>query len=937
MAIKHKKLMIGCILLSICILSNAQIDTAEVEIAYGKQETWKMSSAISTVSGDNLMKITSPSVGNSLKGQLPGLTVMQQGGEPGYDFYMQNMYSRGISSFVGGQKMLVFIDGFEAPLDYISTEEIESVSLLKDAAALALYGARGANGVLLVTTKKGELSTSKISFRVQTGLQMPTVMNTPLGAYDYASLYNQALANDGQVARYNTDELIAYQNGSSPYLYPNVNWKKEMFKNSTPLTFAEMTFRGGSSVIRYYVMASLLQNNGLYVGTDKKRKENSNAYYARYNFRANLDINVTNALLASLYTSAGIGEQSTPGGGSSAAKLINSMWATPPNTFPVYNPNGSFGGTNIYTNPVANILNRGLYKENSRALQVIFNLKYDFSKLVKGLSAMIGVGYNNYVAESSSKTRDYARYSIVQTGIDAENNPIYNYTQYGANAPLQSTESFRTDFSRMNMKVQVDYNNTFDKHGIDAMFLFVSDLYKVYSVRDDARYLNYASRLTYNYGKTYIAEFSASYMGTDNFPPNHRFGFFPAGSVAWVVSNEHFMKRLSWVDFLKLRTSYGLVGNDQTSARYIFDANYDYNGSYLFSVNANSSGGFREVTLANTDVSWERKKIFNVGLDAKLLKNLTVTFDFFNEVQSGILTRAYSNVLGFIGASYGNILPLMNVGRVNNNGFEFKTRYNGTIKNAFSYFVEAGAWYSRSKVKEQGEDMKSYNYLHQKGHPVWQPIMLVADGLYQESDFDANGNLKAGLPVPQFGHVAPGDIKYVDQNNDHIIDSNDAYPVGHTTVPEWNYVLGLGCKWNGFDLSLFFQGVANRDIYISGSSVYSFKDNGSASPLALDSWTKENPTASYPRLSTVDFDNNYRTSTFWKRNGSFLRLRNIQLGYALPQPVSNILKLSNVYIYVNATNVLTFDHLGKLGDAEMGTLTNYPLMKSYSLGLKIVF
>ena len=233
--------------------------------------------------------------------------------------------------------------------------------------------------------------------------------------------------------------------------------------------------------------------------------------------------------------------------------------------------------------------------------------------------------------------------------------------------------------------------------------------------------------------------------------------------------------------------------------------------------------------------------------------------------------------------------------------------------------------------------MKSYPYLYQKGHPVWQPIMLVAERLYQPSDFDASGKLNSDLPVPQFGRVAPGDIKYVDQNNDNVIDANDSYPVGHTSIPEWNYALNLGCKWKGFDFSMLFQGVANRDLYLNGASIYSFKNNGTASTLALDSWTSDNPSATYPRLSTVNFDNNYRSSTFWKRNGSFFRLRNVMLGYTLPQSVSRVFRLSSIYVYANATNVFTLDHFGKLGDAEMGSLTNYPLTKSYNIGLKVEF
>ena len=936
MIAKYKWLILGCV--AQCIIPAASVaqtnDTTTVEIGYGKQETWKITSAISTVHNAEMMKITTPSVGNTLGGMLPGLTSIQPSGEPGYDFYLQNMYSRGLSSFVSGQKMLVIVDGFEAPLDYLSTEEVESISLLKDAAALAIYGARGANGVLLVTTKKGCISAPSVSVRVQTGLQRATAMDDPLGAYDYARLYNQARSNDGLSPRYSTEELTTYQNGSEPYLYPNVNWKNEILKQTAPLTFAEMAFRGGTDIIRYYVMAGLMENCGLYKGTDSKRKENSNAYFARFNFRANLDVNVTKNLLASLYSGISVGDLSTPGGNSSAASIIGSMWTTPPNVFPVYNPNETFGGNSTYTNPVGNITNRGLYKENSRALQIIFNLKYDFSNIIKGLSLSAGVGYNNYMADTSSKTRDYARYSL---SADPASEDGYKYAVYGANAPLTATEGFRTDYTRVNFKAQLDFSNTFGLHGIDASVFFLSDLYKAYGVRDDTKYLNYAGRFTYNYNKTYIAEFSASYMGSDNFAPKSRYGFFPAISVGWIASNERFLKNAKWIDYLKIRTSYGQIGNDQTSARYIFDATYGSSGSYLFGVSSTTTSGFREITLANPNVSWERKTILNIGLDAKLLHCLTLEFDFFNESQKDILVQPYSTVPGFIGASYGNVLPYMNVGRVDNHGFEFSLRYDGKISKDFNYYAQGAIWYARNKVKEMGEDLKAYDYLYHRGNSVWRPIVLIADRLYQMSDFDANGNLKEGLPIPQYGKVAPGDIKYIDQNNDNVIDDNDTYPTGYSTIPEWNYTLSLGFQWKGFDLSALFQGVANRDIFLSGPSIYSFKDNGTASPLALNSWTPENTDANYPRLSTTLFDNNYRSSTFWKRNGNYLRLRNIQLGYSLPHTVVKSIRLDNIYVYINATNLFTIAHIDGLGDPEMNSLTNYPITKTCNVGLKVTF
>lgn len=914
-------------------------DTLTVNsMAYSKQEEWKRTSAISTVSGEELMKTTATSVGNALHGRLAGLTVLQQSGEPGYDFFLQDLYSRGQSSYMGGQKILVFVDGFESPIERLTATEVESITLLKDAAALALYGMRGANGVLLVTTKKGLASASQIDIRLQTGIQQPTFLTDPVDAYTYASLYNQARINDGLPTAYSQDALNAYKNGSDPYFYPNVNWKNEIIKNSTPLNLAELSFRGGNNVVGYYVMMNFLQNQGFYKGTDNKRRENSNAYYASFNFRTNLDINVNRNLLASVYFSGSVGDRSLPGGGSSASDIFNSMWRVPANAFPVYNPNESFGGSNLFTNPVGDILSKGLYKENSRTFQIVSNLKYDFSQFVTGLSLSGGVAFNNYMADSSPKIKDYVRYEIKPNGTDINGNPIIDYTQYGVDAALVAQEGFRTDWSRTNIKAQLDYSRTFGDHGIDLLGLFVSEIFETYNVRDDLKYLNYAGRLTYNYKKKYIAELSAAYTGSDNFPRNSRFGLFPAFSLGWVLSKEQFIKNTGFDGFLKLRTSYGIVGNDQMgTGRFLFDQTYSGKGSYYFGTGSSASSGFGEDVLANRNITWEKKNVFNVGFDMSLKNSFFVQFDYFNEQRSDILAQPFALVPGFVGASWGNILPYMNVGQVKNSGFELTVNYKKKITSDFSYFLEPSVWFAKNEIINMDEEIKLFDYQYRKGHSIGTPFVLVADGFYKESDFDQDGNLIGGLPKPIYGVIKPGDLKYIDQNNDKIIDSNDAYPVGYSNIPEWNYAFRFGFSWARFDFEALVHGVANRDVYFRGPLAYSFTNNGTASPLAIDSWTPQNPNASYPRLSTISFDNNYRYSTFWKKSGDYLRLRNIQFGYSLPESIIAPLKLSKIYIYVNIVNLLTINQVDNMFDPESNLLITYPLTKSYNIGLKMDF
>lgn len=914
-------------------------DSAMVDIAYGKQAEWKRTSAISTVYGEDLMKTTSVSIGNGLHGRIPGLTILQQSGEPGYDFNIRNIYGRGQSSYMGDQNILVFVDGFEAPLDRIAATEIESISFLKDASALVLYGMRAANGVLLVTTKKGIISAPKIDIRLQTGIQQPTFLISPINAYDYARLYNQARKNDGfNDPIYSQSDLEAYRSGSDPYFHPNVNWKDQILRSSAPLSLAEMSFRGGNSVARYYVMMNILQDDGFYQGTDKRRKENSNAYYASFNFRSNLDIEVNKNLLASLYFSGSVGDRSLPGGGSSAASIIGAIWATPPNAFPVYNPDGSYGGSNNFTNPVGEILSRGLYKENSRTFQIIGNLKYDLSDFIKGLSVGAGVAYNNYVADSSPKNSNYARYTISKDGVDESGETKIKYTQYGTDVPLEASEGFRTDWSRSNVKLQADYSRLFGDHGIDINTVALSDVYRVFDVRDDMKYLNFAGRFTYSYQKKYIAELSMAYTGTDNFPPGKRFGFFPAASAGWIISNENFMKEIDQINWLKLRASYGIIGNDKMGAgRFLFDQTYSWKNAYLFGTGSSTSGGFGSDMLSNSNITWERERMMNIGIDAVLYNTLSIGLDYFNEQRKDILAQPYASVPGFIGASWGNLLPYMNVGKVKNHGFELSVRYDGTIGRDFKYLMAPSVWYAHNEIVNRDEEIRPYDYLYQRGHPVGQPFIFVAERLYQENDFDADGNLNSGLAIPQFGRVKPGDIKYTDQNEDGVIDSNDYFPIGYTNIPEWNYAFRLGFEWKGFDMEALFQGVANRNIYLRGSTVYSFMNNGTASHLALNSWTPENKDADYPRLSTISFDHNYRISTFWKRNGNYLRMKNLQIGYTLPASVSKAMRLSKIYIYANGVNLFTLNKIDGIGDPEPSSLLNYPLTKSYNIGLKIDF
>ena len=914
-----------------CLLPAANRDSLTVSVAYGSQPEWKRTSSLSSISGEELLKTTSANVGNALQGRLPGLTLLQTSGEPGYDFNISNLSMRGRSTYTANSGMLVFVDGFESTIESLTASEIESVTLLKDAAALVLYGMRGANGVLLVTTKRGMDSRPDIKVRLQSGIQMAMKTPDPVDAYTYASLHNLASANDGKLPLYGTDALEAYRSGSNPYLYPDVNWKEEMFRKAAPLTTADISFRGGNRIVKYYLLVGLTNNQGYYKGTDSKRRESSNAYYNAFNVRSNIDINITKRFSAALSFGGSIGDRSVPGGGSSAYSLFSSVYTTPPNAFPVRNPNGSLGGSVSLTNPVGELLYRGVYRENSRTFQLIFTPKYQLDFITQGLSISASVAYNNYVADSSVKSRNYARYALSA----GENAGEYLYTQYGTDEPLEASEGFRTDWSRINLRASLDYERSFGRHDVTAGAFFLCDTYRQYGERSDMKYANFAAHATYAYDQRYIAEIAASYMGCDDFAPGHRFGFFPAVSLGWVLSNESWLKDVGAVRYLKIRASAGIVGNNCTSiGRYLYDESYASTGSYLLGTGGSATGAFGSTIISNPELTCEKEFMANIGVDVEFGCGVYLNAEYFDRKRTGIVDQAEATTPGFIGASSSGILPYMNVGEVRNRGFEMTLGWQKQTR-TLAWSVEASTWYARNEILDMGESARLYDYQYRKGHPVGTPFVLVADGLYQKSDFKADGSLIDGLPVPQYGTVKPGDIKYVNQNDDNVIDSYDGVPVGYSDLPEWNYAISGGICWKGLEVELLFHGVAHRDIYLSGPAVWSFQDNGSVSTLARDSWTPDNKDASYPRLSLSEFDNNYRTSTFWKRNGSYFRLKNLYVAYHIPrrsQPDE-----SKVCVYFTATNLFTLSDLADLADPESGTLITYPLARTYSLGLKFTF
>ncbi len=902
----------------------------QTPIGYGTQPAWKISSALSTVSGADLQKNFTANLASAFYGRLPGLTVLQNSGEPGAD--SPGLIGRGINTFGPGRNLLVMVDGYESSYEQLTPDEIESVSLLKDASATAIYGLRGANGVLLITTKRGTASPLIVNFSTQQGFH--TAYRSPqfLGSFDYANLYNEGLKNDGKAPLYTPADLAAYQDGSDPFFHPDVNWYDAVLKKTAPISNYNLNFRGGNSSVRYFVLLNAIQSNGLYKNAGDMNDESINSRYSRFNFRSNVDINLTKRLSASLTLGGSVEDKANPAGITTGG-IFNSLATLPPNAFPIYNKNGSFGGTSALSNPLANLLQTGSYTTNGRTLQSTLRLTEQLDFLAQGLSASVAVSFNNFFRSYSNKTKQYERFSTTK-GIAGDT----VYTRFGQNTSLVGNESESDQYRNVVFQGFLNYDRTFGKpnaarHDVSAVLMYNSDSYTNTDNSTTAiqslpyKHVGVGGRVTYANSSKYIGEFSFGYMGSEAFPKSRRYGFFPAASVGWIASNEGFLKDNTTITYLKLRGSYGLVGNDQIGgSRFMFEQRYPYGASYFLGTTNAQVFGLAEGAAASTDLRWESEKKLNIGVELTLAKRLDISLDIFSHNRYDILAAPNRTVPQYIGVT----LPLLNQGKVRNNGFEATIRYGSKSTAQLQYSVEASGWYAQNEIVDNAEAIRLYDYQYTTGRPIGQPFGLEALGLFRDQAEIA------ASPRQIFTPVQPGDIKYKDQNGDGIIDQNDSAPIGKTGVPTLTVSLHPRLQYRGFDLDLLFQGVTGTTAYFGGSYFHAFQNNGKASPIALDRWTTETAaTATYPRLSASNNLNNYRFSSFWQRDGSFVKLRSLELGYTLPTQLVEKVRLTTARVFVNGTNLFSLDRMEGYIDPEVGS--GYPALRTVSAGIRLQF
>lgn len=920
----------------------------------GVQKKATITGAITTVDLSSLKSsgAASTSITNALAGNVAGIIGMQKSGAPGE---VSEFWIRGISTFGANSSALVLVDGFERSMDELNIEDIESFSVLKDASATAIYGSRGANGVVLITTKRGKEGKVNIDVKMEGGYNTRTRTPEFVDGITYANMLNEALVTRNQEPRYTATEIGILNQGLDPDLYPNVDWKDVLLRDDAWTERANINISGGGSTARYFVSVGFLNQGGMYnVDEGLKKDYNTNANLNRWNYRMNADLNVTKTTLVSVGIGGSLDLQNTPG--MSNDDIWGSITGQNPVSIPLMYSDGKIPttGTDNRMNPWVMATQTG-YKEtwlNKIQTNVTLEQKLDF--ITKGLKFVGRYGFDTENKNENNRTKRPELWQA-EARRDENGNLVMNRV---AEEQLMTQSSYTDGYRNENLEAELHYNHLFgNKHDIGGTLkYFQYQKVKTADVGDDImkavarRSQGFSGRVTYGYDYRYFAEFNFGYTGSENFESGNQFGFFPAISVGWNLAEEKFIKsRIKWLDMFKIRYSYGEVGNDRLDSDEWLNRfpylnsfgtmdgwNYgDVNNTYSFN-------GYHYSQIGSMNLTWERAKKHNLGIDLALLNNkFSLTLDIYKDTRDQIfMKRQYlPQTVGVTSQ------PWANVGKMESKGIDGNFMYHEKIGQV-DFTVRGNLTYTKNEVIEYDEQMNSYAYQMTEGYRLNQARGLIALGLFKDYDDIRNS------PQQTFGDYMPGDIKYKDVNGDGVISDLDVVPIGSTSTPNLIYGLGLSASWKGFDFNIHFQGAGQSAYFINGPAVYAFS-NGDWGNI-LNDWAEpgnrwisseisgnpatENPNAKYPRLSYGGNSNNYRNSTFWLRDGSYLRLKTLEVGYTFPQKWTNKLRMTKARLYFLGNNLAVWDSLD-LWDPELasGDGMKYPLSKSFTLGLNVTF
>ncbi|MGM9477112.1 SusC/RagA family TonB-linked outer membrane protein [Pedobacter sp. GSP4] len=909
-------------LLNISLVENDKRQ-ASTPILYGEKPRATNLQSTSTVYNSDLIKVPVAGINNALSGRLAGLYTLQSSGRPGAD---------GTSITVRGNAPLVLVNG--VPRDYpsIDPEEIESVTILKDGLSTVMLGQQASNGVIMITTRKGEVGKQRISLTAQAGLQSAIKLPKPLNAYNYATLYNEALANDGRAPRYTAADLNAFQTGSDPIFHPDVDWYSTILKPNTTFSRYNLNTYGGGNATRYFLDIDYLDQNGI-LKQDDKNTYSTNTDYKRYLVRTNIDIDITPTTLLNLNLFGRIQNGNQPGGAGANSAIFTTgttlsnfggnnvfaqLAAIPNNAYPVFNPNGSLAGSSDYqTNLWAATTQSGYFYNSTRDVSADISLKKILDNVTKGLWVRGLASFNTSVSENIIRTKQYAVYKLASTNPDV-------YQKFGVDGQ-QINLSTNNGQSR---NLFVDFSTGLDKkygnHAFSTLLKFNSQSAQTAN-QIPMIFNNLSARVDYNYKEKYLAEVALSYSGLNRYQEGSRYGLFYGFGLGWNLAKEDFLKDTPWLNALKLRANYAYTGN-ANAGYFAYNQYYVSGNAYNYGTTPTSIAGITEGTLANPNITWEKANQYNVGIDASLFNNkLALAADYFNNENFDLVqTRGRSAAL--LGTNY----PAENIGISRYSGLEFELKYNNNIGN-FNYYVAPNVFSLQKIIQYQDEINRPYPWMERTGQREDQTFGYIADGLFlNQAEINSSAKIQGYNPVP-------GDIKYKDLNNDGLINELDIKALKNNN-PIWFYGLNVGFSYKGFDFSALLQGVQNRYVYVSGSTEWAFQNGGlgQAFEQNLGRWTPSTAaTATQPRLTIGANPNNEATSSYWLHDGSYVRLKNVELGYTVPKGLTNRLKLASIRFFVNAVNAFTLSAYDRVDPEVYGN--GYPLQKVVNAGLNVKF
>ena len=955
-----------------------------VVVGYTKQRKETMIGSVATITTKDLTQSPTANINNALAGRLPGLIVNQYaGGEPGVD--QSELFIRGKATY-GNQSAIVIVDGIERDMSYLAPDEIETFTILKDASATAAYGIRGANGVIVITTKRGKAAEkATVNLKASIGINQPIGFPEYLGSADYATLYNEARLNDAKMTGADISSLNLFSQQAID------NFRRAKGDNSDGLGYdwdyydfafkpglqedVSLSIRGGTDKVRYYVLANYFSQGGNYKYSNAGEYD-SQTKFTRYNLRSNIDININRYLSTRLDLGARITDRNAPG--TTAGRLMT-ICATQPPYLPILveenahpqneeyiqqNPRGMLYGDNIYRYNLLGELSRtGYLNEKNTYLNGSFAMNLDMEFLTKGLKAEVMFSYDasegRWINRKLDTYKDgYREYPKYATFMPIEGSDAYmaggHYTgayktgnKYDIDQTIGNGFSHNASDGRTYIQARLDYNRLFsNRHEVTAMLLANRGNR---TVNNELAYHSQGitGRFAYYYNQKYLMEFNFGYNGSENFAPGKRYGFFPAGSIGWVVSEEEFMKKASWIDFLKVRASYGLVGSDNVSSRFPYLAFYGGGSGYDFGNNFGTNvGGTSEGNLANANLTWEKARKLNVGIDFTTLnQRLALTIDAFYEYRFDIITDMNSDGIMGYPDIVGKDAALQNLGEVSNRGVDIELSWNDKIGKDFRYYIRPNLTFSRNRLEYKAEVARKNSWRKETGKRLYENFVYVFDHFVADQE-EADRLNKIGYQP--WGQLIPGDVVYKDLDRNGVIDDEDRTAMGNPRSPELMFGIPFGFQYKNFDFSVLLQGATKSSILLNGAAVFDFpqfeQDKiGRVKKMHLDRWTPETAaTAKYPALHYGTHDNNKNgNSSLFLYDASYLRLKNVEIGYNVSPKLLRKFHVQQARIYVQGLNLLTFD---KLGDVDIDPETKsgdgaswYPIQKVFNFGIDITF